>query len=86
MHRLVVLVEAGPGVAGRCELIRREPTLAAAVVAAVRQAEAQGARVAGVLGNRDEVLVAADLVVRLRRVARQLSEEDLFLLLELLPL
>ncbi|WP_117215005.1 hypothetical protein [Allorhizocola rhizosphaerae] len=87
MHRLVVLFDESPGVTGRLEQRRAEPLLAEAVVCAVREADARGHRVIGVIDRRGErVVQAADLIVRLRGVARDLSEEELVLLLELLPL
>ncbi len=87
MHRLVVWCEESRGVTGRLEQSRPEPMLAAAVVSAVREADAQGRHVVGVMDRRrEQVVLAADLILRLRRVAEGLSEEELALLLELLPL
>lgn len=86
MHRVVFLLDEGRDTAKRLEVTRPEPTLASAVVGAVRDADAGGRPVVRVLDDRDEVLIAADLVVRLRRVAGRLSEEELALLLDLLPL
>lgn len=86
MHRVVVLVDGGRHAVTRLEVTRQEATLVNAVVAAVRAADAGGQPVIRVLDDRDEVLVAADLVVRLRRIADRLSEEELALLLDLLPL
>jgi hypothetical protein len=87
VHRLVVLLDESPGVTGRLELRRAEPMLAEAVVGAVREADARGLRVIGVRDRRNErVVLAADLIVRLRGLATELSEEELVILLELLPL
>jgi hypothetical protein len=82
----VVLLDESPGVTGRLEQRRAEPMLAEAVVCAVREADARGHRVIGVMDRRERVVQAADLIVRLRGVARELSEEELVVLLELLPL
>lgn len=86
MHRLVVLLDGGRGSPGRLEMIRAEPTLVAAVVGAVRDVEAAGQHVIGISTDQQDALVAADLIVQLRGVARCLSEEELAVLLDLLPL
>lgn len=86
MHHLAVLLDGGRGVPQRLETTREEPTLVAAIVGAVRDAEAGGHHVVGIVKDRQDVLVAADLIVRLREVAKGVSEEDMAVLLDLLPL
>jgi hypothetical protein len=87
MYRVVVLVEARP--AGSTPAARDELALAVAVVAGIREIERAGGRVVcigdGGPGS-SAVIVAADLILRLREVSATLSEENLLVLLELLPL
>lgn len=88
MHRLIVLVERQPG-PQRVEMIRPESLLASAVVCGVRDLEVGGRRVIRVLNERQarpEVLIAADLIVRLRGLTPLLSEEEVAVLLDLLTL
>jgi hypothetical protein len=89
VHRIIVVVEAGPGGAPRLELVRGDAALASALVLGIREIERSGQRVVriGDCGARPSaVVVAADLVLRLRELSAVLSEEDLLVLLELLPL
>jgi hypothetical protein len=87
MYRVVVLVEAGP--AGAVPAAHDERALAVAVVTGVREIERAGGKVVCLGDGGDEssaVVVAADLILRLREVAAALTEENLLVLLELLPL
>lgn len=66
-----------------------EPSSAGAIVRAIREVELAGGRVVrvgGGPGSPTAVVLAADLVVRLREVSAALAEEDVLTLLELLPL
>ena len=73
---------------GTCLLpaIRPEPLLADAIVSAIRDFEGHGYKVTGVRTARWELCEATRLVLDLRAVSAQLSEEELVLLLDLLPL
>ena len=84
-HNLVLLLDGEEGVR-RAELVREEPCLATAVVCAVRDVEASGSRVQSVLQPQAGAAAAADLVLRLRRISPGLSEEEMAVLLEMLPL
>lgn len=84
-HHLVLLLDGERGVQ-RAELVREEPCLATAVVCAVRDVEASGLRVRGVLQPQAGAAAAADLVLRLRSLAPGLTEQELTVLLELLAL
>lgn len=90
VYRVMALVEAPPraqALVRRLELAHGEPSLAAAVVMGVRGLEHDGQRVVGIRDGRGRPIVtAADLVLRLRELSAVLSEEDLLVLLELLPL
>jgi len=89
VHRIIVVVEARTEGVPRLELSRGEPSLAAAVVVGIREIERSGQRVVRVgeaTGRPSAVVAAADLIVRLRELSALLSEEDLLVLLELLPL
>jgi hypothetical protein len=87
MHRVTVLVKHRAS-AAQIDVVRSEPAFAEAVVEAVREAELTGAKAARVFaqGQRREVIEAADLVLRLRALAPKLAEEELLILLELLPI
>lgn len=86
-YRLVVLRDAGSGGFEQLEVVRRAPMLAAAVVGGIRDVERAGGRVVRIIdGQQQRVLVAADLILRLRGLVTDLSEEEVALLLELLPL
>lgn len=86
MHRLVVEVEGCPVGDTVLPVIRPEPLLADAIVSAVRDVEGHGYKVTGVRTARWELCEATRLVLDLRAVSAQLSEEELVLLLDLLPL
>lgn len=92
---MVLLLESPTG-EKLVELVRDEPTLAGAVVGGVREMELAGSTVLGVAAEPAEVaparqphdaavVWAADLILRLRRLGPGLTEEDMALLLELLP-
>jgi hypothetical protein len=90
MQRMIVLVEARPAVVVQAmELARGDRSLAAALVVGIREIERGGRRVVRIgntPGRPQAVVVAADLILRLREVSAVLCEEDLLVLLELLPL
>ena len=70
----------------RLPAVRPEPLLADAIVSAVRDFEGHGYKVTGVRTARWELCEATRLVLDLREVCAYLSEEELALLLDLLPL
>lgn len=70
----------------RLPAVRPEPLLADAIVSAVRDFEGHGYKVIGVRTARWELCEATRLVLGLRAVAAHLSEEELAVLLDLLPL
>lgn len=70
----------------RLPAIRPEPLLADAIASAVRDFEGHGYKVTGVHTARWELCEATRLVLDLRAIAAHLSEEELALLLDLLPL
>jgi hypothetical protein len=90
VHRIIVVVEApSAGTAPRMELSHGDPALAAAVVVGIGEIERSGQRVVRVgegTGRPSAVIAAADLILRLRELSALLSEEELLVLLELLPL
>jgi hypothetical protein len=89
VHRVILLVEARAAGTQRLELVRGEPSLATAVVLGVREIERAGGRVVRLdhgPGRPSAIVVAADLILRLREISALVSEEDLLVLLELLPL
>jgi hypothetical protein len=85
VHHVIVEVGGRPGGTLWVPVISTEPTLVRAIVSTVREVEARGHRVIGVNPDQHDLLEAADLVLRLRMLAEQLSEEELVLLLDLLP-
>jgi hypothetical protein len=86
MHRLVVEVEECSIGLSWLLVIRPEPILADAIVCAVREVEGHGYKVTGIRTVRWELREATRLVLGLRALAPHLSEEELALLLDLLPL
>jgi len=86
MHRLVVEVEGCPMGYTWLPAIRPEPLLADAIVSAIRDFEGHGYKVTGIRTTRWELCEATRLVLDLRAVSAHLSEEELALLLDLLPL
>lgn len=86
VHRLVVEVEGCPLGNSWLPVTRPEPILADAIVSAVRHVEGHGYKVTGIRTARWELCEATRLVLGLRAVAPRLSEEELVLLLDLLPL
>ncbi|HEX6684479.1 MAG TPA: hypothetical protein VF062_16875 [Candidatus Limnocylindrales bacterium] len=86
MHRLVVEVDGRSIGFTWMWVLRAESTLAAAVVSAVRDVEGHGYKVVGVRTGRTEMGEAAGHVLGLRALAGRLSEEEMAMLLDLLPL
>jgi hypothetical protein len=86
MHRLVVEVEGCPTGDSCFPTIRPESLLADAIVSAIRDFEGHGYKVTGVRAARWELCEATRLILDLRAVRAHLSEEELALLLDLLPL
>lgn len=86
MHRLVVEVDGRSCGFTLMWVLRAEPALAAAVVSAVLAVEGHGYRVVGVRTARAELGEATAHVLGLRALAGRLSEEEMALLLDLLPL
>jgi hypothetical protein len=86
MHGLFVEVVRCPMGYSWLPAIRSEPLLAEAIVSAIRDFEDHGYKVTGVRTARRELCEATRLVLDLRSVCAQLSEEELALLLDLLPL
>ena len=56
------------------------------LVRAIQEAELAGGEVIRVVGTHAGVVAAIDLILRLRAVSADLSEEEMLILLELLPL
>lgn len=86
MHRLVVEVARCPMGDSWVPAVRPESLLADAIVSAIRDFESHGYKVTGVRAARWELSEATRLVLDLRAVSAHLTEEELALLLDLLPL
>lgn len=85
MHRLIVEV-AGREAVEALPMIRHEALLARAIACAVQEVEALGHRAVGVRVASPALGEATRLVLALRDVSPELTEEELVLLLDLLPL
>ena len=86
MHRLVIEVARCPMGDSLLPTIRPEPLLADAIVSAIMDFESHGYKVTGVRAERWELCEATRLVLDLRAVSAHLTEEELAMLLDLLPL
>ena len=75
---------AQPGLAG----FELEPRVLAAVLAAIRETELRGGVVTRLVAHGPPLpeVIAVDLVLRLRALSPQLTEEELLAVLELLPI